>query len=263
MHIMHTIGWVYPTKLIFYAEITKKIANFEVANITRMENQTHNNLNNAPQPDAALRGVKNIVFDLGGVVVDLCRENAVAALRALGLEEADSMLGLYRQEEPFLGLETGRVTAGEFFEIIRRRCPGASDVQITEAFNAFLVRLPVERLRRLRELRAAGYQVYALSNTNPVMYNSWLAHEFRQEGLQINDYFDGVVASFQELCCKPDLEIFRTMLRRYGLKPEETLMLDDSAANCEAAGRAGMRHLVVGAAPHSDMIAITNQLLPQ
>lgn len=230
-----------------------------------MDNYSDNNLNdntvNPTTPVSSLDGVKNIVFDLGGVVVDLCRENAVAALKALGLEEADSMLGLYRQEEPFLGLETGRLTAGEFFETIREHCHGASDVQITDAFNAFLVKLPVERLRRLRELRERGYRVYALSNTNPVMYNSWLAREFRQEGLQVNDYFDGVVASFQELCCKPDSAIFETVLRRYRLDPAETLMLDDSAANCAAARRSGMRAIEVGADSDSDMIAITNQLI--
>ena len=97
--------------------------------------------------------IKNIIFDLGGVVIDLRREDAVEALQRLGLAEADTMLGLYRQEEPFLGLETGRLHAGEFFELIRMHCPGASDVDITEAFNRFLVAIPAARLERLRRLR--------------------------------------------------------------------------------------------------------------
>lgn len=217
-----------------------------------------NNLNTqAGAAESTRVGIRNIVFDLGGVVIDLTRERAVEALAALGLKDADSVLGLYRQQEPFLGIETGRLHAGEFFELLRISCPGASDVQLTEAFNQFLAGIPLERLRRLRELRDNGIRIYALSNTNPIMYNSWIAEHFRQEGLSINDYFDGIVTSFQELCCKPDIRIFETVLRRYGLKGEETLMLDDSAANCEAARQAGMQAMQVGTAPEADMIALT------
>ncbi len=238
----------------------KKLLILKVENITHMEKQ----LNITPGAECgsafAADGIRNIVFDLGGVVIDLCRENAVAALQSLGLDEADELLGLYRQEEPFLGLETGRITAGEFFETIRRSCPGASDIQITEAFNAFLADLPVRRLERLRELRRKGYRVYALSNTNPVMFHSWISAAFRQEGMQVNDYFDGIVASFEELCCKPDTAIFRTVLRRYDLVPAQTLMLDDSEKNCQAARDCGMMAIRVGRTKDDDMIAITENL---
>lgn len=185
--------------------------------------------------------IKNVVFDLGGVVIDLKRERAVSELERLGLSEAGELLGLYRQEEPFLGLETGNKTAGEVFDLLRKRCrPGVTDTEITDAFEAFLVKLPPERLKALRALREAGYGVYALSNTNPVMFHGWISRAFQQEGLRVRDYFDGIVASFEEGTCKPDTEIFRTVLNRYGLKGSETLMLDDSQANCEAARKAGM-----------------------
>lgn len=212
---------------------------------------------NSTATDPDISGIRNIVFDLGGVVIDLKRERAVEALQALGLSEADRLLGLYRQEEPFLGIETGRLHAAEFFELIRTSCPGANDLQITEAFNQFLVGIPVERLQRLRRLRESGLRIFALSNTNPIMYNSWIAEHFRQEGMSVNDYFDGIVASFQELCCKPDLRIFNILLHRYGLDPAATLMLDDSEANCEAARRCGMRAIRVGSTPADDMMAIT------
>lgn len=231
--------------------------------ILNLENYIHmNNNTTEPQIDghlckSDLSKIHNIVFDLGGVVINLKRERAVEAFKELGLKDADRMLGLYRQEEPFLGIETGRLHAGEFFELIRISCPDASDLQITEAFNKFLVDIPVERLQRLRKLRESGLKLFVLSNTNPIMYNSWIAEHFRQEGLSINDYFDGIVTSFQELCCKPDLQIFRTVLRRYDLDPESTLMLDDSSANCEAAKHAGMKACQVGNAADNDMLALT------
>lgn len=185
--------------------------------------------------------IRNVVFDLGGVIIDLARENAVRELQLLGIEDADCLLGLYKQEEPFLGLETGKRTAGEVFDILRSKCkPGTSDKDIEKAFESFLVRIPAQRLETLRKLRNAGYGVYALSNTNPIMFHGWISREFRQEGLAVRDYFDGIVASFEEGMCKPDTDIFRTVLRRYSLSPDETLMLDDSAANCKAAQEAGM-----------------------
>lgn len=65
--------------------------------------------------------INNVIFDLGGVVVDLDRDRAVRALEKLGLSDADDMLGLYGQQEPFFGLETGERSAGEFFDIMRSR----------------------------------------------------------------------------------------------------------------------------------------------
>lgn len=213
-----------------------------------------------------LEGIQNVVYDLGGVVIDLKRERAVEALTKLGLDGADEMLGLYKQQPPFLDLETGRMTAGKFFDTLRNRIaangyPAPTDVELTDAFNAFLVDLPGGRLEMLRKMRMAGFRIFVLSNTNPVMYNSWIADAFRQEGGNINDYFDGIVTSFQELTCKPDVHIFETVLRRYGLDPSQTLMLDDSEANCRAAAEAGMHALRVGKTKEDDMMAYTTLLL--
>lgn len=208
-----------------------------------------------------LSGIKNVIFDLGGVVITLDRDRAVRSLAAIGLEEADTLLGLYRQEEPFLALETGRITAAEFFDIIRRKCPGASDKDIQTAFNSFLIEIPRERLEMLDAMHDAGFRTYVLSNTNPVMFNSWIAEAFASDGKRINDYFDGIVTSFAEGTCKPDVELFRTVLHRYALPAEETVMLDDSEANCNAARLAGMPAIRIGATPADDMIAVCTKLI--
>lgn len=185
--------------------------------------------------------IQNLIFDLGGVIINLRRENAVEALTALGIPDMNEILGLYRQQEPVLSLETGRCTSAEFYDNMRRLAnTPLADKDIERAFCSFLVDLPVQRLRALQDLRNAGYRVFMLSNTNPVMFNSWIAEHFRADGGNVNDYFDGIVTSFQELTCKPDPEIFQTVLRRYGLTPEATIMLDDSDANCKAAQSTGM-----------------------
>lgn len=206
--------------------------------------------------------IKNVIFDLGGVVIDLDRDRAVRALETLGLEDADDMLGLYGQKEPFYGLETGERPTGEFFDLLRSRMiPGVTDAQLTDAFNRFLVELPVKRLEMLRKMRLAGYRIFVLSNTNPVMFHTWIDRAFRQEGGSINDYFDGVVVSFQELMCKPNVAIFERLMRRYGLNPTETLMLDDSEKNCRAAAEAGAHAFQIGKTEQDDMLAICGALL--
>lgn len=186
--------------------------------------------------------IKNIIFDLGGVVIDLDRSLAVHALENLGVSDADSLLGQYAQKGPFLLLESGIMTDAQFYDAILPYCrPATTCSEIQEAFNRFLVDLPVERLATIRDLRARGFKVYMLSNTNPVMYNGWIDLAFRQEGRMVNDYFDGIVVSFQERVCKPDPLIFRNIISRYDLNPAETLFLDDSEANCESARSLGLK----------------------
>lgn len=206
--------------------------------------------------------IKNVIFDLGGVVIDLDRDRAVRALEELGLESADEMLGLYGQKEPFYGLETGERSTGDFFDLLRSKMkPGVTDTMITDAFNQFLVKLPAKRLEMLRRMRMAGYRIFMLSNTNPVMYLTWIDRAFRQEGGSVNDYFDGIVVSFQELMCKPNVDIFKTLMRRYGLNPSETLMLDDSEKNCRAAAEAGAHAFQVGKTDQDNMLAVCGALL--
>lgn len=212
------------------------------------------------------KNIKNIIFDLGGVVIDLSRDSSVEHLQKIGLTDADRLLDPYVQRGPFLQLETGKITAAQFFDLVRDEISNAgrpvpTDDEIARAFEKFLIGIPVERLQRIRDLRRAGYRVYALSNTNPVMFNGWISEAFQAEGLRFYDYFDGAVTSFQEGYCKPDPRLFEVVLRRYGLDPAETLMLDDAPKNAQAAADAGMQAVRVGYTPADDMMAITAPLL--
>lgn len=186
--------------------------------------------------------IKNIIFDLGGVVINLKRERAVEALEKLGISDADELLGVYSQMGPFLQLETGEITSSEFYDLLLPKCKaGTTCTDLRDAFEEFLIEIPGERLQMLEKLKAKGYRLFVLSNTNPIMFNHWIAEEFKKEGKSINDYFDGIVASFEEGTCKPDPMIFRKLVDRYGLNPEETVMLDDSVKNLQAAESIGLK----------------------
>lgn len=201
----------------------------------------------------------DIVFDLGGVILEIDRDRCVSRLNALGLEDAAELLDLYCQSGDFLKLEQGTLSAGGFFDSLRpKAAPGVTDAEITGAINDFITGLPINRLRALRKLREQGFRLYVLSNTNPIMYHDAIDRLFRQEGLCIRDYFDGEILSFQEKVCKPEAGIFEILLKRYHLDGEKTLFLDDSEANCEAARRCGMQaaHVAPGT-EFMDILGIT------
>lgn len=184
--------------------------------------------------------VKNLLFDLGGVIMDLDRDRCVRAFNELGLDDADALLGVYGQQGDFLALERGEIDADELHRRLRPRFDHpVTDDEIDRAFDKFLIGIPRHRLEALRQLRREGYGVYLLSNTNPIMMEGFIANEFRQEGLEMADYFDGTVCSYIAKCYKPDRKIFDYTCEHCGIRPEETLFFDDSMANVDAARRLG------------------------
>lgn len=192
-----------------------------------------------------LTGIRCLLFDLGGVIMDIRRENCVEALTRLGMKGADELLGLYCQSGPFLQLEEGKISPADFRNEIRRRTDGnPSDADIDRAFNAFLTGIPVHRLRSLEQLRK-DYRVYLLSNTNDIMFRSKIAEEFRKDGKECGDYFDGICLSYEERLVKPDVRIFRRVAEKFGITPEETLFFDDSEKNIASASAAGFRTCLV------------------
>lgn len=183
--------------------------------------------------------VKNLLFDLGGVIMDIRRENCEQAFRELGMADIGDFLGDYGQKGPFAALEEGKITEEEFREEVRKHIPGdVTDEDIDKAFNRFLTGIPVKRLEELRKLRK-NYKIYMLSNTNSIMWRQDIARYFRQEGLTVDDYFDGIVTSFEAKCCKPAPGIFRYVVEKLGILPEETIFFDDSKSNVEAAAELG------------------------
>ena len=201
--------------------------------------------------------IKNLLFDLGGVIMNLDRNRCVKALEALGLAEADEMLGIAVQKGPFGQLESGQIGPDEFRNEIRARIGRpVSDSDIDGALNRFLLGTPVQRLHQLRQLRER-YGVYMLSNTNPIMWNSFIADQFRQEGREVGDYFDGIVTSFEARCMKPSAEIFDYAARTLGIAPGETLFLDDAEVNCRAAEALGWHAALV--APGREFMDILHE----
>ena len=191
-----------------------------------------------------------IIFDLGGVIINLKKQNCIDAFKALGYSSVDEMLGEYKQGGEFLALEEGHLTPEEWRECVRKNIPSpVTDEQIDAAFNAFLVDIPVEKLKMLRSLKSK-YRIAMLSNTNKVMFESKIPELFRIEGLEIGDYFDDFFLSYKMGMSKPSPEIFSKVAEGLGINPCEALFIDDSQANVDAAAKLGFQVMCVE--PYTD-----------
>lgn len=207
---------------------------------------------------ATIPGIKNLLFDQGGVIVDIERDRCLAKLKKLGMKHPEKLVGLYKQDGPFFALENGDINLDQFHDALRPYMPqGVTDEQMDEAFSSFIVGIPLHRLRTLRFLRER-YKTYILSNTNPLMFEGVIAQNFAQEGLDVNAYFDGITVSYKAHSNKPDRKIFEYAIDTMGINPEETLFFDDGQENLDAAAQLGFKTALVE--PGCEFIDIINQL---
>lgn len=210
---------------------------------------------------ATIKGIKNLLFDQGGVIVDIERDRCLEELRILGMDHPELLIGLYKQEGPFFALENGDITVEQFHDALRPLMPaGITNEQMDAAFSSFIVGIPLHRLQALRQLRKR-YRTYILSNTNPIMFEGVIARSFAQEGLDVNAYFDGITVSYIARSNKPDRKIFEYAIATMGIVPQETLFFDDGQENLDAAAQLGFKTALVE--PGCEFIDIITHLEKQ
>ncbi|MDR0833809.1 MAG: HAD family phosphatase [Candidatus Symbiothrix sp.] len=189
-----------------------------------------------------LSEIKNIVFDLGGVIITLDRERSVRRFIEIGLENADDLLDAYHQKGVFQHLEEGLLSESEFYDAIRAEAGKyISDEDIEWAWMGFIIEAQVYKLKMLEDLRAKGYTLYLLSNTNPVVMKWAMSPNFSSEGKPLSDYFDKLYLSYQMKSLKPRQDIFEQLITDSGLIPSETLFVDDGTANVEIGKALGFK----------------------
>lgn len=186
------------------------------------------------------RVIKNIVFDLGGVIMTLDPAEALRRFKALGLSDAERYLDSYTQSGIFGNLEEGKITAEDF----RSKLSSLTGHELTfdeckHAWLGYREDVPQRNLDLLKELRAKDYRLILLSNTNPFMMDWALSSEFDGKGSSLNDYFDALYLSYRLGIMKPAPDFFRQVLDNENILPEETLFVDDGPRNVEAAGKLG------------------------
>lgn len=186
------------------------------------------------------KGIKNLIIDFGGVLIDLDRQRCIENFKRLGLPDVEVVLDIYHQQDFFQKYEKGLITSAEFRDVIREKIgKPVTDAQIDDAWNSFLVSIPAAKLDLLLNLRK-DYVVYLLSNTNEIHWQWSCRHAFPYKTFRVENYFEHIYLSYEMNMAKPDAEIFQKVLDDTGIIPAETLFIDDSAANCRAAEALGI-----------------------
>ena len=187
--------------------------------------------------------IKNIAFDLGGVVLALSYEQAVKRFEEIGLKDARQQLDAFEQRGIFGDLESGRITAEDFRRELSKMVGRLLTMnECYQAWHGYVDHVPKRNLEELLNLRERGYRVCLLSNTNPYMMQ-WAGNDFDGEGHPISYYFDALYLSYECKAMKPRREIFEMMLQGQQSTPEETLFVDDGPRNVEMAATMGMHTL--------------------
>ena len=187
--------------------------------------------------------VRNIVFDLGNVIINIDPDLTLRKFKEFGVTNFDEMYTIMRQTDVFDRLDTGKITLPEFRNAIRDFTRvNISDAQIDEAWCAMLLDFPEENAELLRKLRNGGYKLYLLSNTNEMhidYYTEYLKQQFGRDLL--SELFDRAFYSHEIGYRKPNREAFEHVLQAEGLKPAETLFIDDLEHNVIGARQTGIQ----------------------
>lgn len=188
---------------------------------------------------------KNLIFDLGGVIINLDSSLTIKAFAALTGNTAEDVIKFTQNEEAFHLYEKGLIDDHDFRNAIRALADSQlDDAAIDKAWNAMILDLPIERIELLRQLKKK-HNVYLLSNTNTIhmecvneVRSSANIEPFNQ--LFHYDYYSHLMGKR-----KPDLDIFEQVLEENGLDPSETLFLDDNYDNINGASKLGINTLHV------------------
>jgi epoxide hydrolase-like predicted phosphatase len=197
--------------------------------------------------------VKNLIFDLGGVILDLSVDHTLQAFSTVsGLEKLEVKERFLSAPE-FEAYEKGELTDAEFRDFIREIYGvKVGDQVIDDCWNAMLRNIPAVKLELLNRLKNT-HRVFLLSNTNNIhlQYIQTKMMPAFGDDIMLDDYFHRAYYSHLMKKRKPDAEIFEQVLDENGLHPNESLFLDDNEANIAGAKALGIQTLHV---PTSDLI---------
>ena len=189
------------------------------------------------------RSIKNLIFDLGGVILDLSVDTTLSSFANLSGIDESTVKTLYASTPEFEVYEKGGMSDADFREFVKALYRiDASDESLDGCWNAMLVGFPRKKLELLETLKQK-YNVYLLSNTNSIHLehiNNILLPRVNHHS-SLDHFFHRAYYSHRMKKRKPDAEIFEQVLSEGKLLPSETLFLDDNQSNVEGAGKLGIK----------------------
>jgi glucose-1-phosphatase len=190
-----------------------------------------------------IEDIRNIIFDLGGVIVDIDLNRTFTLMHELGIENMENYITKYTGGGFAEDFQTGKMSDEQFIATIQQLSTKTiTPNQIEDAWNAMIMDYETERIIKLKALKQK-YRTFVLSNTNIIHYRNFA---FRVPGeTHIDNLFEKTYYSHEIGFSKPNKEAFEVVLKDAGLIPNQTLFLDDSPANVAMASQLGMQARVV------------------
>jgi len=188
-----------------------------------------------------MKNVKNIIFDLGGVIMNLDVPKTISALREIGVTDIVNNTGHHYKYAFFYDFEIGKITPQDFINELRNlSSEKPSDAQLQNAWNAMIFDIPKDRVDFIKSLKP-NYNIYLLSNTNAIHQKKFLDEFEKAQGFKFNTLFEKAYYSHEIKIRKPDEAIFTYVLKDSQLQAEASMFIDDSIDNIKAAEGLGLQ----------------------
>lgn len=197
-----------------------------------------------------LEGIKTIIFDLGGVIIDIDYQLTKHAFEQLGIDDFNRYYSQASQSGVFDEYEVGKISSAIFINTLLDLLPkGTTANQVVHAWNAMIKEIPAANIQLIKELKSKGFRVGILSNTNE-LHIDYFEGKLRKHGLyHLSEITDFVHYSSVLGKRKPDVDTFQTVCELHQLQPSETLFIDDSEQHIVGAQKTGLKtkHFTQGA----------------
>lgn len=190
--------------------------------------------------------IKNIIFDLGGVIINLDIPKTILEFNKLSNKPFESIYNQLQQTPIFDLFDKGQISEADFFyELNNSLSQSLTHKQLLNAWNAMLLDFPIHRLELLNQLKQR-YRIFLLSNTNETHITQFENDLYKQHGYKnLEPFFEKVYYSCRMNMRKPDREIFDFVLQENALNVSETIFIDDSPQHIEGALKTGINaHLL-------------------
>lgn len=189
-----------------------------------------------------MQQIKNIIFDLGGIFLDIDFTKTFNAFSELGFSNFYELYTQHHASDIFIDLEIGKLSPEAFYEQFRSESgTNLTNDQIFTAWTALLGGFPTERIQWLDAIRKK-YAVYLFSNTNKI-HHEVFSETFRRtnNGIEFDSFFIKSYYSHEMGMRKPNPESFFHIINELGVDPAETAFVDDTFKNIEGAQAAGLQ----------------------
>ena len=187
-----------------------------------------------------MKNIKSIIFDLGGVILNINYQNTINEFRKLGVKNLNSFYSKTCQTKLFDQIETGKISDQEFLLEIQKETSNANISEVTDAWNSMLLNLPKKRIALLKKL-TQNYSIFLLSNTNALHIADFKKTIGAKKYNMFYNLFNKVYYSHEIGLKKPQAEALQIILKENKLYAGEVLFIDDSIQHIESAKKLGIK----------------------